>query len=164
MGNPNQAGLPRRAQQTRPPATKIITNYYSAGGAISPVSISTGATVGARTLLFSVASADTNALIPALSIKGGGECPWLAMFTADAVNKLLRAKLTLDGVVVFDAVSGATVSGTGYGMLLAGYAGSGGVIGHAGSPIRWNTSFALEIAANATGANNIGVAYAAHVG
>lgn len=127
-----------------------IVNEYSSGGA----SALNGALTAGRTILSGALTANT--LATALSITGSGIISFMAVATMDAASKTVRARLTLDGVVVFDATSN-TIVNTSNGIIVIGAS-----IYTAATPsgvalraIPFNASCLLQIASSLTETDKI---------
>lgn len=99
----------------RPP--KAIINKFSAGG----VSATSFATAGAEKEILSGALV-ANTLKTLLSVSGSGAIKTLFVYTKNVSAKNVRLKLTIDGVSVFDAISGSiTVTGAGMSVIGVNY-------------------------------------------
>src|SRR5574340_415716 len=79
---------------------KSIVNRFSGGG-VSIASIN--AYFAEKEILSGALTANT--LKTLLSISGAGALKMLTVYTKDATARTLRLKITIDGVVVFDATS-----------------------------------------------------------
>lgn len=87
---------------------------------------------------------------------GGGIMPQFTISTQDATSRTLRLKVTIDGVVVFDATTSA-INATLNGYCLAGTVTGSGSFIH--PPITWSNSILIEAASSLTEANPFGVEY-----
>lgn len=85
----------------RPPAS--IVNYFSAGGATL---YAVPAWLPAKQTLSGALTANT--LKTMLTISGAGVLKFAGVQSLDTTSRTLRIKITLDGIVVFDATSAAT--------------------------------------------------------
>ena len=140
-------------------ATKAIVNAFSAGGVISTIVIQGGQSKNAADVVTSVGTTAA-ALVELLSVTGGGDVPYLSAYVTDTTPRTIRAKVTVDGIVVFDATSSAS-SLANTGLLVIGVSTSTGLFTQAPAPLRFNSSLLVEVASSLTeAAGKIGVAYA----
>lgn len=146
--------------QFGPDSTTLITNYCSPGS-VSLTGLNTSN--AARAVLSGALTANT--LATALSVTGRGNVPFLAVFAGNTASRTIRCRVTVDGVVVFDATSNS-ITTTGRGLLIAGaYAASdpgGNNHWDAGFPITFNASLLVEIASSLTETDNLTTAYTLH--
>ena len=130
------------------PPTKLITNYFSAGGTyVGPVAPSAtgGATIASGALTAGV-------LAQVLSVTGSGEVPMMGLLTADATLRTIRLQVIVDGTTVFDATSG-NIASNATGIFAAGaqIASSGPSLGTVNDvPIRFSQSLVVNIASSLT--------------
>lgn len=137
-------------------ATTSIVNSASSGGT-SVANIHAQATVNnAREVLSGAVTA--NALATALSVTGGGEVPYLSAYTKDTTSRTVRVKVTVDGVVAFDATS-STVTTTNAGVLVVGMATFTNYITQAPAPLRFNSSLLVQIASSLSETDKVAIAY-----
>ena len=85
---------------SRPP--KSLVNHTSAGGVVQSVPTAT------KSILSGALTAAT--LKTLLTITGAGAIKFLGVATVDATSRTVRLKVTIDGVVVYDATSSAITS------------------------------------------------------
>lgn len=132
-------------------ATTSIVNSTSAGGSSTTIlfygSVKT-TNSGAMT---------ANTLKQMLNISGSaGSMSVLGVYTNDATARTVRMKVTIDGVVVYDATSNSIgVSNAGH-LVAGAYA---YVAFDDGNPIRWRTSCLVEIASNLTETDKLTFGY-----
>lgn len=143
----------RRVASQKFVSTKAIVNAISTTGwtADTTLSFSENAKVVASGALTS------GVLSTVLSITGPGQCPLLAMTTADTTSRTMRMQVICDGITVFDSTSAAIALSAKGGMV----AGSCYSTGRAaeGTPIRWNSSFLVKVASSLTETDKINIAY-----
>lgn len=140
---------------------KAIINYASAGG--KALEIQTAAPTVYFTFCNVVTSGaiTANTLATLLNVSGPGEVSFLRVLTTDATIRTMRVRLTLDGVVVFDATSAASTGGQGECMTLLGSVMLGTVttgpngtwngypmVGY--DKVQFNKSMLLEVCSNIT--------------
>lgn len=99
--------------------TRSITNGVSSSGWIASPSVSS---TGGRVLNSGALTANTLKTI--FSATGGGVIHSLVVRSQDATSRTIRARLTLDGVVVFDSTSGAIATTGAGGLIVGGVTGS----------------------------------------
>lgn len=120
-----------------------IVNAFSGGG----VSNSVYPTQGMKALASGALIANT--LTTVLSIAGRGLVNVLGAGGIDATSRTIRLKVTIDGLVVFDATTNA-ITASSYGLMAIGYCGNAG--GSAAlptfQPVRFNTSLLVQIASS----------------
>jgi hypothetical protein len=138
------------------PTTSIV-NAYSSGGVQSGITV-LGSVGNNATEVVPSGELTANVLATALSVTGGGEVPFLTVGTKDTTSRTVRAKVTVDGVVVFDATSSA-VTILGSGMAVVGYNGGAGIYVQAPAPIRFNSSLLVEIASSRTETGKVSISY-----
>ena len=129
----------------RPP--KTIVNQFSSAGHQSTNLVSAIGAASPKVVLSGSMTANT--LKSIVSVTGAGCLLFCGAYRAGAVARTLRAKLTIDGVVVFDYTS-ASSSSTNDGLFVVG----GGAYGAPSAvlePALFNTSFDFEIASDVTG-------------
>lgn len=146
--------MARRAAPQKFVATKSIVNAISTSG----WTVSTTALAFTENAKVVASGALTSGVLSTvLSIIGPGQCPLLAMSTADATARTLRMQVICDGVTVFDSTS-ASITSAARGGIVAGSCDSSGRVVD-GTPIYWNSSFVVKIASSLTETDKINVAY-----
>lgn len=141
----------------RPP--KQLINRTSAGGISADEVGPAGPSVMrvAKAALTGALTADT--LSTVLSLTGAGSVGFVACTSVDATSRTHRFKLTIDGVVVYDAAVLETTS-TSRGIQLIGATTSlGGAFAPVFDPVPFNTSFLLEYASSLTETANTNIYY-----
>ena len=137
-------------------ATKSIVNKQAAGGfsgGITPVDVSAqSAASGAMTAA---------TLKTALSVSGTpGSMDLFAVASVDSTSRTHRIKITVDGVVIFDATSAAYMNG---GQLFAAVGNLDAVAkllpASQGNSVVWQWQLLVEIASSLTEANMTTVYY-----
>lgn len=126
-------------QGDAPPLT--IVNAQSTGSSI----ISRAAPSSAKKILSGALTANTLATI--LSISGAGVVDWLSANPADTTSRTIRLKITIDGVVAFDATSSA-MTNTASAILGIGISGSS--TESSSQPCTFKTSLLVEVASSLT--------------
>lgn len=91
-----------------------------------------------------------NVLSPVLSLTGAGSVGFVACTGVDGTSRTHRFKLTIDGVVVYDAAVLATTTSSEGIQLIGATATSSGRIAPVFDPVPFNTSFLLEYASSLT--------------
>lgn len=125
----------------KPP--KTIVNAVSSGGSFSTIAYVNAS--GAKIILSGGLTA--GALKTTLSITGAGILNFLSLSVVDTTSRTIRGKLTLDGVVVFDATSSAiTVAGYGLSIIGTGTSTSSGPFSL--DEVPFNTSCVFEVASS----------------
>ena len=126
---------------SRPP--KSIVNISSGGGVLQ--ACPSGTLASSKPILSGALTANT--LKTLLTISGAGAIKFLAARSLDATSRTIRLKITLDGVVVYDATSAAMTSDS-YGMIAVGGMLSGAYeqLGN----IEFNISLVVEVASSLT--------------
>ena len=99
--------------------TRSITNGFSSSGWAGVSSVSA---IGGRALLSGALTANTLKTI--FSATGGGVIHSLVVRSQDATSRTIRARLTLDGVVVFDSTSAAIATTNAGGLIVGGAIGA----------------------------------------
>lgn len=143
---------------TPSPATQQITNWYSSGSRISAATIQA---TSQNNLAAVVAGGAYTAgvLQTVLQMTGPGTVPTLTIYAADATSRSIRARLTIDGVIVFDATS--SVATLNFGMVISGQTLAGATAVANSTQIQFAKSFLLEASSNLSeAAAGIVVAYA----
>ena len=123
---------------SRPP--KVLINNFSSGGTGSGVVITN---TSGKLVLSGALTANTLATV--ISHTGSGVISYLSCASGDATSRTHRAKITIDGTVVFDATSNAVVT-VNNGIVPIGIGTSSGFF--AGDPIPYNTSLLVEYASS----------------
>ena len=145
--------MARRAAPQKFVATKNIVNAISTGGWPSATTLTF--TDNAKVVASGALTAGV--LSTVLSITGPGQCPLLAMTTADGTARTLRMQVVCDGITVFDSTSASIALNNKGGIVAGSCDTSGRVID--GAPIYWNSSFVVKIASSLTETDKIDVAY-----
>lgn len=138
-------------------ATTAVINGFSSGGNFASGSVAANAGAnGARELLSGALTANTLATL--LSLTGSGHIPFLSAYSKDTTSRTVRLQVTVDGVVVFDATSGA-IATTSIGIVAAGCqpAAGGGWVD--GDPIRFSASCVIRVASSLTETDKVAIAY-----
>jgi len=100
------------------PSKNIVNDSSTSGFALRWVTGNTTLVYGAQQILSGALTANT--LKTVLSITGSGTLDFLAAIVMDSTSRSLRARATIDGIVVFDSTSAAGVSSVGAGCVIAG--------------------------------------------
>ncbi|HMW22340.1 MAG TPA: hypothetical protein PKC59_02800 [Burkholderiaceae bacterium] len=129
------------------PVASII-NAFSSGGTATAYSLSSN---NVLEQLSGSLTADT--LKTMVSHTGRGRVNALVIYTKDNTSRTLRCKLTVDGVVVFDATSNAVAS-PGFGMIVIGGAITNSV---EFQPIDYQESLLVEIASSLTETDKVAI-------
>lgn len=129
------------------PVASII-NAFSSGGTATAYSLSSN---NVLEQLSGSLTADT--LKTMVSHTGRGRVNALVIYAKDNTSRTLRCKLTVDGVVVFDATSDAVVS-PGFGMIVIGGAITNSV---EFQPIDYQESLLVEIASSLTETDKVAI-------
>jgi hypothetical protein len=137
-------------------ATTSIVNFYSSGGVQSSAVINAAAAGGAREVLSGALTAAT--LATALTVTGGGEIPALSVYTKDTTSRTVQIRVTVDGVVVFDATSSA-VTVVNNGLIVVGFQNGSAGLTPSAAPIRFNTSLTVQIASSLTETDKVAIGY-----
>lgn len=133
----------------RPPSS--IINEFAAGS-VSTTGAPLAAAPGKQILSGSLSAATLSTV---LSITGAGILMWAALRTMDATSRTVRAKVTIDGVVVFDATSNA-IAQSGDGIVIV-----GGILQASGNTpaeyaqVAFNVSLLIQIASSLTETDKI---------
>lgn len=128
-----------------------IVNKYSTSGVATVAAL--GSNLDASTIRLTAGGA--GALVTALNLTGPGEvCSLAAYYDTITGTPSLRAKITIDGVVVFDATSAGASLNTGV-QLIGDHTTSGST--GTSDPEPFKTSFLLEVASSSalSGSNSI---------
>lgn len=136
----------------RTPPTSLVNGFSTTGFTITlatpiPANVKN---IGLKHSLSGSLTADT--LATALSVTGVGTLNFLGVSTFDATSRTMRAKLTIDGVVVFDSTSTANTAGNNL-IPVIGHCNNGanGVVGTLVlEEVHFRTSFLFEIASSVT--------------
>lgn len=135
--------------------TTAIVNLHSSGGTQVGSLLNTNMP-GARYVLSGALVAATLATLLDIP-SGSGEVPLLALATQDGTTRTVRLKVTVDGVVVFDATSSA-ISGGGVGIHAAGALTSTGFFAPS-RPIVFSRSLKVEIASSLSETDKLALGY-----
>ena len=130
------------------PVASII-NAFSSGGTATAYSLSSN---NVLEQLSGSLTADT--LKTMVSHTGRGRVNALVIYAKDSTSRTLRCKLTVDGVVVFDATSNAVSGGPGFGMIVIGGAITNSV---EFQPIDYQESLLVEIASSLTETDKVAI-------
>lgn len=135
------------------PVTKAIVNRLSDNGWTNALRIDIS---GVQNKYGLSGAMTANTLKQILSVTGRGCINWLGFWTADATSRTVRAKITIDGVVVLDSTSAAIST------VLAGgiYIGEqyNGYVGEF-DPTYFNQSLLIEMASSLTETDKLAIAY-----
>ena len=137
--------------------TKSIVNHYSSGGVSTGVALSSGAYSNSVDVLSGALTAAT--LKTLLTVTGGGEVPLLFVRGVDATSRTVRVRVTVDGVVAFDATSSAMTLAND-GIIVMGQYDSSSLINASTNSIKFNTSLVVDVASSLTETNKVTLAYA----
>ena len=96
--------------------TRSITNAFSSGGWVGTLN---AAVLGGRIL--GSGSTTAGVLKTIFSATGGGVIHGLVVATSNATSRTVRARLTLDGVVVFDSTSAAIAAASTGAQIIGGH-------------------------------------------
>ena len=133
---------------------KVIVNKYSAGGVTAQAS-----EINSSSAVALVSGALTaNTLKTILSITGAGSLNFLSLVTVDTTSRTVRLKLTLDGVVAFNATS-AAITVAGNGLLAVGSGTSTSQGPYAVEATHFNVSCLVEIASSLTETDKVTTYY-----
>lgn len=133
-------------------ATSSVINAHSSGGTSQTFNVA----INARALLSGAMTAGT--LSTLLNVpSGAGRMPLCALSTNDSTARTARLRITVDGVVVFDATS-ASMSGTGVGIFAAGYNPGSNTISPS-DPIVYTRSLKVEAASSLTETDKLTLFY-----
>jgi hypothetical protein len=142
------------SQFTGQRVTKTLAN-----GRSNPLQLTTAtSSPGLREVLSGALTAAT--LKTLLTISAPGEIFTITAYTKNATSRTLRCRVTLDGVVVFDATSGA-IAAAGTGMLIAGGDLSSATLTVNFGSLRFNQSCVVEVASSLTETDTLAIGYAA---
>lgn len=121
-----------------------IVNQHSGGGTSQPrVDLATKGSAS-----YASSSVAAGALQTMLNISGRGALNFVAAYAVNGTPRTVRIKVTLDGVVVFDATS-ASVSGIGAGIVAVGVVGDPTInVAPVFQPVRFYSSAKVEIASS----------------
>lgn len=149
--------MSRRVAFTLPATTQII-NAYSSGGASSS-NLATGA-LGKKV----ASGAGTGGtLAPALSVTGGGYCPYLICYSNSATPAhTIRCQVIVDGIIAFDATSDTITTTINRGITVVDCVPSGTEYGPSGVEIRFNSSLVVNIASSQSGTDYVAINYELH--
>ena len=139
-GIPRPAGVLNGTAVLRSILTDATTNGPLATDALNAKSVLTGALTA-------------NTLATVLSLSGKGAIDFLACQSWDATSRTHRMKVTLDGVVIFDATSGAVASYAKYLPVigsLVNLSASAQSMSVVPQPLMFNTSLLVEYASSIT--------------
>ncbi len=134
------------------PVTKAIVNRFSDNGWTGRASYA-GQSAGGKSVLSGAMTANT--LKAFVTVSGKGSVDVFAFETMDATGRTVRAKITIDGVVVLDSTSTsiAQASVGGY------YIGTAGTDGINLDPVYFNQSLLIEMASSLTETDKLLVGY-----
>lgn len=128
---------------------KPTANY---GRALPVVAANAGTVMQAYSVLSGSCTANTLKTI--LSVSGKGALAWLGASNVDATSRTLRIKITIDGVVVYDATSAAITSASSVALAHGAICPSlstGGISNIVeGTPLFYNSSLLIEFATSIT--------------
>lgn len=129
------------------PVASII-NAFSSGSVATTFSISSANTKEELSGALTAATLKT-----VVSHTGRGRVNSLVVYAKDSTSRTMRCKVTVDGVVVFDATSSA-VTGAGFGMIVIGGAITNSV---EFQPIDYQESLLIEIASSLTETDKVAI-------
>lgn len=135
-------------------ATKSLVHAYSTSGVAPAIVVNAVSVSGAKSVLSGALTAATLKTI--LSVTGQGCLTLAAVYLDVAAAQTLRAKLTIDGVVVFDATC-ATTSTRYDGFAVVGSSAAGSV--YLPETVFFNSSCLFEIASSVTGTDKLMACY-----
>lgn len=138
-------------------ATTSIVNYFSSGGVSSAWNLQAAESTNSREVLSGALTAGTLATV--LSVTGAGEVPWLGAYTKDGTSRTVRARVTVDGVVVFDATS-AAITVSGQGLMVCGVEPTASRYTQSPVPVRFFNSLLVEVASSLTETGKVAISYA----
>jgi hypothetical protein len=133
-------------------ATRSITNGWSTSGWAG---LANAAVLGGRSL--DSGSTTANTLKTIFSATGGGVIHGLIARSNNATSRTIRARLTLDGVVVFDSTSAAIASANAGGIVVGGWSSASGL--HAPTVAVFASTATFEIASSLTETDGIQTQY-----
>ena len=141
--------------QTSNITPKNLVNLSSSGvtGGASTRSDISATTANARAVLCGALTASTLKTI--LNVSGSGIIFWLGSWATDATSRTLRARLTLDGVVVYDSSStalGALGAGS---IVIGGGATSAALL----SAVPFKLSMLFEVSSSITETDKFGIGF-----
>ncbi len=133
-----------------------LVNYYSSGGVASSISVAPSNTAtAAREVLSGALTSGTLATV--VTHTGRGRLNFLSAYSKNGTSRTIRCKVTIDGVVVFDATTSAVV-GTGLGQIAVGYMQQSSSPTVEFQPIDYQESLLIEVASSLTETDNVAVA------
>ena len=136
----------------KPP--KVIVNGQSSGGSVQTALSNLHVVPNAKVVLSGTLVANTLASI--CSVSGSGVVEFVCASTVDLTSRTIRLKVTIDGIVAFDATS-ADLTSAYYGIIAIG--GGNSTVGWAYSPTTFNTSLLIEVASSLSETDKVNVAY-----
>ena len=136
----------------KPP--KVIVNGQSSGGSAQSALYYLPDQINAKSVLSGTLIANTLASI--CSVSGSGVVEFVCASTVDTTSRTIRLKVTIDGVVVFDATSMAITSE--YNGIIA-IGGGNSTVGVTYSPTTFNTSLLIEVASSLSETDKVTVGY-----
>lgn len=126
-------------------STRSIVNAFSSAG-YTTRPVQDYSTVGAISTLSGALTAAT--LKTMLSVSGvGGTMSLLSLRAVDVTARTIRMKITIDGIVAYDATSASTTTANN-GATIAGQFSSSTPMTF--TPISWRSTFLIEIASSLT--------------
>lgn len=136
-------------------ATKSLVHAYSTSG-VAPANVFNAVSVsGAKSVLSGALTAATLKTI--LSVTGQGCLTVAAVYLDVAEAQTLRAKLTIDGVVAFDATCASTATRYAGFAVVGGNSAAGSV--YLPETVFFNSSCLFEIASSVTGTDKLMACY-----
>jgi hypothetical protein len=143
----------------RAPSTTLIVNEYSSGNASK-----NNLTTGTQGVLATSGAGTGGSLGTVLSVTGAGYVTYLVAFSNSATpTHTIRCKVIVDGVTVFDATSDTITTTAGRGMTVVDTIPSDPTYADpSGLPIRFNSSFVVQIASSVSGTDYAGIRYEYH--
>ncbi len=136
--------------------TKQIVNYCSDGSIIYSL-YANGTDMNFKTALCGALTADI--LSPVLSISGsGGVVSWLSVLSMDTTIRTMRVKVTVDGIVVFDATTGS-LTNVAQGLQVIGGGRSASYTSNNDIPVVFNNTLLVEVASSITETDKFKIGY-----
>lgn len=132
------------------PVASII-NLFSGGGVSTSFTLSPAGSINYVEVLSGAVTAAT--LKTMVSHTGRGRINALVAYTKDVTSRTVRCKVTVDGVVIFDATSNA-IANAGYGMVVVGNVATNQVWFQ---PIDYQESLLIEIASSLTETDKVAI-------
>lgn len=116
-------------------------------------------TASAREVLSGALTAST--LKTLLTISGAGEISHLMAYTKEATARTLRIKVTLDGIVVFDATTPSFSANTTGAVVVGDIYEAPSIVITRRAPLRFSTSCVVEVASSLSETDKLAIGYTA---